>query len=130
MARYAPKYFAEANYGQLGYQWSIWFILSVCICRNLSPERENAFWVFIMEVVAARSISVFFDPIIKGIQGTTTFGLILFTYMIFLGFSFSSFKLLGVIQNFKLKILIVILKLSLFMFGILMYSKEPTQTVA
>ena len=83
-----------------------------------------------MEIVSARTISVFFDPIIRDIQGTTTFGLILFSYFGFFGFSFSSLKLLSEIQNFKLKILVVVLKLSFLIFGILMYSKEPTQTVA
>ena len=82
--------------------------------------------MLLLEIVAARSLSIYFDPIIKEIQGATTFGQILFSYMGFFGYSLCSLKLLSEIQNFKLKILIVVLKLSLFIFAILMFSKEPT----
>lgn len=33
--RYAPIYVKNSNYGQLAYQWGVWFMLSIALCIKL-----------------------------------------------------------------------------------------------
>ena len=81
--QYVPKYLAIGNYGQLVYQWFIWFILLFALFKKIAPDRESTFWIVWTQIIGARNLSVCFDPEIVQFQGKTLFGRIAFALGVF-----------------------------------------------
>ena len=70
-------------------------MISVSLYKKLLPFSENAYWVLMLEITVARSLSTLFDPIIKEIQGNTILGMVLFAQMAYYGTALGSLRLLS-----------------------------------